>query len=301
MSSNFKSVLIAGSTGFVGERITRAFLNAQPKWEVSVLATAASQQEPSKKPLFEEYASKGAKIITGDVTKPETYKDQIHHDVVFSPLGVPLWHLQTELARASKEAGVKLFVPSEYGFSVSKLRDAPIMQKKLQTRAELVKLGIPHLFVETGPFYEFLFGWKAWGNDLVNKKVSLIGDRSTKLTFAPFGEVAELLPTIVNDPSVINKSVYFGHTITTGELFDITVEALGGEKNVTTHHITHEELRKKIEAEPDNSLPEQLLELMVTGRGYEPDAVDGSKYGKLFSTPKQFITEFVKHLPAGVF
>jgi len=301
MSSNFKSILIVGSTGFVGERITRAFLSAHPKWEVAVLASEASQQDPSKKLLFEEYTSKGAKIITGDVTKPETYKGQIHHDVVISTLGAPLWNQQTELARASKEAGVKLFVPSEYGFNVARLRDSPLLQKKLQTRAELEKLAIPHLFVETGPFYEFLFGWKLWGNDLANKKVALIGDRSTKLTFAPFGEVAELLPIVVNDPNVINKAVYFGHTITTGELFDITVEALGGEKNVTTHHITHEELRKKIEAQPSTSIPEQLLEFMVNGSGYEPDAVDGSKYGKVLSTPKQFITNFVKHLPAGVF
>lgn len=66
MSTQLKTVLIAGATGFLGAKITNAFL-AKKEFEVLVLA-----RKPSEK--TDEFKSKGAKIVEGDLSDVESLK-----------------------------------------------------------------------------------------------------------------------------------------------------------------------------------------------------------------------------------
>ncbi len=66
MSTQLKTVLIAGATGFLGVKITNAFL-AKKEFEVLVLA-----RKPSEK--TDEFKSKGAKIVEGDLSDVESLK-----------------------------------------------------------------------------------------------------------------------------------------------------------------------------------------------------------------------------------
>lgn len=58
----------------------------------------------------------------GEVDKPETYQDKIKGlDVVVSALGGRALESQIPLFHAAKHAGIKLVLPSEYGFDSTKV------------------------------------------------------------------------------------------------------------------------------------------------------------------------------------
>jgi len=294
MSNGFKTVLIAGASGWVGEKVTPAFLK-NSNWKVSILVSPETLKDAKKRPLFDNYVAQGATLVEGDITKPETYQEKIKGiDVVVATLGGAVIHTQIPLVHAAKAAGVKLFVPSEYGLDVEH-SESPIFAGKKSVRKEIESLGLNHTYIVTGPFYEFYFGWPGWHQDLVNHKATLVGERSTKVSLAPFTEVAELFPAIVNDPSSINKIVALsGDQITIGAIYDELVAALGDK--VSTHTLTIAELKERLASNPN--LPEELLLLIATGGAYDARAVDGSKYGKKLSTIKEFLPGFIKKVIA---
>jgi len=301
-TNGFSTVLIAGATGFVGEPIANAFLKSQPKWSVSILVSAAALNDPKKKATTDNYIALGATLVVGDINHPETYKDKLKGiDVIVSALGMPAAiSSQTVLAHAAKEAGVKLFVPSEYGWNYDKV-DVRSLVVKVQARREIEKIGLNHIYISTGAFYESLFGYPLWGNDLANKKVALWGDRSTKISTSPFWEVAEILPLVVNDPTVVNTDLAFGLTVTSGEIFDLALEAVGGKDHATISHYTPQLIEERIREHPDTSLPDELLLLLVNGSAYDSSSVDGSKYrnGKKFTTVQEFLPGFLAKLGLG--
>jgi len=289
--SGFTTVLIVGSSGLVGDKVTNAFLKATPKWTVSVLVRSEALHDPKKKATFDEYISLGATIIEGEASKPETYKDKLKAiDVIVSTLGSSVVTSQISLAQAAKEAGVKLFLPSEYGFDFALAPELTIFDGKRAVRKAIESIGINYTYIITGGFYEFLLGWRAWGQDLPHRKVAQLGDRSNKITSVSFAEVAELLPAVVNDPTIINKTVVFtGGHITSGELVDTLVAKLGGGDDIKKEVITLEEVENKVKA---GSVLDQLLLVFVGNRAYNPNAIDGSKYGKKLSTFKEFASTF---------
>jgi len=288
----FKTILIVGASGFVGKSATEVFLKASPKWTVSLLVRPDTLKDPKKKSVVDNYVSLGAHIIEGELEKPETYKDKLKGiDVILSTLGTSAVQSQIPLALAAKEAGVKLFAPSEFGINLNLVPDSvTILNSKKEVRKAIESAGLPYVYIATGPFYEFLFGWGLWGQDIPHHKVAQIGDRSTKITSAPIHEVIALLPAAFNDPAIINNTLSLGHQITTGEIFDELVAALGGKDKVTTKTITVADVQKQVD---EGQLVQQLLLTIAGGHSYDANAIDGSKYGKKLSTIKEFLPKFI--------
>lgn len=90
---------------------------------------------------------------------------------------------QIALAKAAKAAGVKLFLPSEFGFDHSnalyvrvchaaahwlsfRLQN-PIYEEKRKVRRVVEDLGLQYMYIIPGPFYEHLYAWPDWGIDVV--------------------------------------------------------------------------------------------------------------------------------------
>jgi len=301
--SGFKSALIAGASGFVGSRIANVFLNT-PGWTVHILASATSQEGEKKKAAFDKFIAQGAKIITGEVSKPETYENQIKGiDVVFCSLSAGQIQDQISLATVSKKAGVKLFVPSEYGWDLDQAHfDHAMFIGKREVRSAIEKLGLNHLYIVTGPFYEHLYAWPAWGIDVQGKKATQVGERSTKVTTVSITEAVTIFPELVNDPTLINKSAILGRTFTTGEIFDYAVAAIG--KDVQTSTRTAEDISKSIKtAEAAGNMPyaDVILYGIASGQGESPNHIDGSKYGKTFTHLKDWVPKFVPKVADGSF
>jgi len=289
--SGYTSVLIVGSSGGIGKHITNGFLKAKPSWKVSLLVNSDTLKEPTKKQIYDEFTLKGAQLITGEVEKPETYQDKIKGiEVVVSAISGRVVKAQIPLIHAAKHAGVKLFIPSEFGFDSSSVRITRTFAPKAEIQKEIKKVGLNYIFVTTGLFYEY-FLWPIFKTDIQNKQVALYGERSTKISACSLPEFSSLLPDVVNDPSSINKTVTIsGDQTTTGHFCDEFASFAGDNVKITQYK--PEEMLEQINskaAENQMTVAEEIIYILANGDSYFENALNGSKYGKKLSTLHEFL------------
>lgn len=102
---------------------------------------------------------KGAKRVVVDYSSPSSLSSALSGtDVVVSTLGggPEAFASQSALAKAAKEAGVQIFVPSEFGNPTDEV-DHPLLAKKNDfKKRESKELGLPFAAFYTGPFTDFV-------------------------------------------------------------------------------------------------------------------------------------------------
>ena len=108
--------------------------------------------------MHDELLAKGAQVITIDYSSPTSIQSALSGvDVVISTLPNPLLGAQLQLATLGKAAGVKLFVPSEFGAQT----DGPaegiwgekyVLKEKLRSEVKL-----PYAAFYTGVFTDWFF------------------------------------------------------------------------------------------------------------------------------------------------
>jgi uncharacterized protein YbjT (DUF2867 family) len=109
---------------------------------------------------LDEYKNSGAKITTVDYGSAESLKNAITGaDVVIStlnsrPAALQAQHLLAEQARA---AGVKLFVPSEFGDTTDRENLEGVFAIKQSVHRKLKELDLPYALFFTGPHSDFVF------------------------------------------------------------------------------------------------------------------------------------------------
>ena len=98
-----------------------------------------------------------AKVVAVDYSNKESIKNALTGvDVVICTISGTALNLQAEIAAAAKEAGVKLFVPSEFG-NVSEGETEGIFGEKAGIQNQLKAVDIPCTVFYTGPFADYLW------------------------------------------------------------------------------------------------------------------------------------------------
>ena len=99
--------------------------------------------------------AKGVKVIAVDYSSPSLSSSLSNIDVVISTIADDALHLQINLALAAQEAGVKLFIPSEFGLANEGLIDGVYIPKN-ELKTKLKETGLPYTLYYTGPFTDFV-------------------------------------------------------------------------------------------------------------------------------------------------
>ena len=100
----------------------------------------------------------GAQAVRVDYADPAALKAALHGvDVVISALGGDAIQVQLPIAEAAKAAGVKLFVPSEFGNPTTGDHSPGPLRPKSDLHAILKKLGLPYTLFFTGPWPDYCF------------------------------------------------------------------------------------------------------------------------------------------------
>ena len=101
-----------------------------------------------------------AKLIPVDYSDKESIKRALTGiDVVVSVIAQAALGLQVGIAEAAKEAGVKLFVPSEFGIPSEAATEGHIVEKA-EILGQLKAVGMPYALFYTGAFADFI--WDAY-------------------------------------------------------------------------------------------------------------------------------------------
>lgn len=147
---SIKNVIIIGAGGNLGPSILDAFLK-----ESSFHTTVLSRQ--GSKSTFPS----GVKVIHADYDSNTSLKDAFHgQDAVISLVGGTALGDQNKLVDAAIAAGVKRFIPSEYGSNTpdKRTRDiVPVFEAKISTVNYLKskESAISWTSIITGPFFDW--------------------------------------------------------------------------------------------------------------------------------------------------
>ncbi|KAG2093565.1 NAD(P)-binding protein [Suillus cothurnatus] len=147
--SLYTSFAVVGAGPTIGGRIVKALLERG----ASVVALARPSSTSTSSPLLE-----GAKIATADYADVKAVASVLREhkvEVLISAVAYGALPSQSTIADASKEAGVKLFVPSEFGLPTEGGKGGHLVIKS-QFADYLKSLGIPSLRFYTGMFMEFI-------------------------------------------------------------------------------------------------------------------------------------------------
>jgi uncharacterized protein YbjT (DUF2867 family) len=98
-----------------------------------------------------------AKVISVDYSNPESIKNALAGvEVVISTISGAALDVQGKIAEAAKEAGVKLFIPSEFGGTTEGETEG-MFGEKAGIQAQLKALGVPYAAFYTGPFADYVW------------------------------------------------------------------------------------------------------------------------------------------------
>ena len=154
-------------------------------------------------------------MIPVDYSNPESIKGALTGvDVVISTISGAALDVQGKIAEAAKEAGVKLFIPSEFG-GITEGESEGMSGQKAGIQDQLKALGIPYLFCYTGPFADFIWeSYVSWwlfrhfvesiityqrflNLDVKSGKVSVGGDGNKQITFTSRPDIARYLSYVL--------------------------------------------------------------------------------------------------------
>ncbi|GAA5918090.1 hypothetical protein JCM6882_004988 [Rhodosporidiobolus microsporus] len=185
------TVTLAGAGGFgslVLDELLRAGL------DVTVLSRSSSSSDKQFPP--------GTKLKHVDYSDVDSLAEAVTGaDVVISTVRGAL-DSQENLIRASAKAGVKLFVPAEFGNPSTKItsKDHPVLYRKHLAHDLMKEVGLPALLVFNGAFLDVL--WSPFlGFDFAHGKVNLVGQGNTPVSLTARRDVARFLAHYLVSPS----------------------------------------------------------------------------------------------------
>ncbi|KAK0517696.1 hypothetical protein OC842_008032, partial [Tilletia horrida] len=197
-STNGLSTFAVLGAGAIGAPIIDAFLDA--KLPLTILTRDAS------KPELQPYAQRGATLKAVDYSSVDSIAAALEGiDAFVSALGndhKP--ELPDELARAAKQAGVKLVVPSEFGLDYVSEKTKPfpgLIQAKLDHHAYIESLGLSWIAIANGQFGSWLFH-PALGYDLAKHVAVFRGDGSALLTVTDPRDIGTFLVKVLTTQAV---------------------------------------------------------------------------------------------------
>ncbi|KZT55911.1 NAD(P)-binding protein [Calocera cornea HHB12733] len=202
--SGYKNFAVAGA-GTIGLPIVEELLKAKAAGTVAkvvVLTRSATGKDA--------LAEKGAEPIVVDYDSPTSLQSALKGiDIVISTLNVFGLDAQSQLADAAKAAGVKLFVPSEFGGDTVNFPEGFNAPKAAQ-RERLTAIGIPWALFPTGPFADWIWFVPYIGFDLVNGKFEVAGTGNSPVTFTSRKDIARYVVHVLTSlpPSKLENHVF---------------------------------------------------------------------------------------------
>ncbi|KAI0258375.1 NAD-binding protein [Gloeopeniophorella convolvens] len=250
--SGYKNFAIIGA-GALGSYVIRQFLKEKAAGTVNQVVVLTRQLSRGSHLLqgSNTAVDGDAKVVAVDYSNKESIKSAFAGiDVAISTIAGVALGLQASIAEAAKEAGVKLFVPSEFG-GVTEGATEGLFTAKANIQTQLKAIGIPYTLFYTGPFSDFVFNSHLW-LDLSSGKVTIGGDGNTKISFTSRTDIARYLAfvlTCLPAEQLHNRAFSIaGDTKSFNEVFQQYEAKTGKKLDVTYTPVS--ELDAKIAANP---------------------------------------------------
>ncbi|KAI0067601.1 NAD-P-binding protein [Artomyces pyxidatus] len=186
--SGFRTFALAGAGG-IGTFIVWDLLKAKAVGTIDKVAILTRSKSAGKDTL-QKFAAAGASIIRLDYEDPHAVETAlVGVDAVLSTLPTPALGVELAIAEASRAVGVKLFVPSDFGFPAITERVSP---GKVANREKLRAMGLPYAVFFCGTWADIMFS-PYLNLDIASGKVMVGGDGNEPISATSRCDVARFV------------------------------------------------------------------------------------------------------------
>ena len=288
--------------GLLGGNVLRALTSPPFASQVHthVLVKPASMANPTKRAKLDSFAASGVTLVEGDVADgPAALATLlvVHsiRTVVNVAMTWPPTDVDTPVLVACKAAGVRHFIPSDYGFWADDMDESsPMWTFRYRAKAALHETirrsGLDYTFFAVGGFAELLFKNNVFGVELATRTVKAPVSFDTRVTFTYTRDVGQLIAHAVVDPAARNALLYVGQ-VYTYEQVAAALEAATGEE-VTRVAVSVEEAQAAI-AKSRMDFQSMFMVEFALGKGTHWPVERTYRYPSFSYTPLHTVAEHV--------
>jgi hypothetical protein len=270
------SILVLGA-GELGMAVLRGLArrSAQPaRITVLLRCSTIASSEPENRKKIDELRSLGVTFLGSDLailSAAQLSGQFCNFGTIIGCTGfVGGAGTQIKLARAVVEAGVKRYVPWQFGVDYDVIgRHSPqeLFDEQLDVRDLLrSQKHTKWVIISTGMFTSFLFDPQFGVVDLAQNTVHALGSWTTAVTVTAAEDIGSLTAELVlTEPEIVNRVVYTaGDTVTYGRLADIVDASLKRKLNRVAWPVSL--LRRELSKDP-NDMVKKYRAVFAAGRG----------------------------------
>ena len=227
------TVLLAGATGMLGDRIAHHLLD-QPEVDLRLLLRESARSDPEKAEAVDALVARGAAVVAGDVTDPSSLDAATAGaDVVVSALqGGPevIVDGQVALARSAAGNGVRRLLPSDFAIDLfAAPPGAPQFDMRRQADTAIDALPLEVVHVLSGGFMDMMLDPSTPGLiDLANGAVTLWGTGDEPFNLTTVDDTARFTAKLATDPTDVSGVRYLSGAETTFNEIIAETESLTG-------------------------------------------------------------------------
>ncbi|KAK9709559.1 hypothetical protein K7432_008947 [Basidiobolus ranarum] len=206
----------------------------------------------------------GVNIIEGDIDNHDSLTKALQGiDIVIAALSGAGLKKQSNIILAAKEAGVRRFVPSDFGYDYALKIDGhdkpfvhPVIETKHSIKKAIEDAGLEYTVIHNGYFIDFApQPWAPFfqGQNPDNVKFSIPGDGEAKVEWTTVVDTARFLVASLTDPISKNGTLNFrGDFKSFNEVANLFEKYSG--KKVEREYLPVNELKKLIFNPPQPGL-----------------------------------------------
>ncbi|KAM0272197.1 hypothetical protein ACHAQH_008820 [Verticillium albo-atrum] len=296
---SIQSVVLVGASGNVGKLILPEFIKSD--LEVTAITRLTSS---STFPA-------GVNVVKTDFSLESLTEIFKGKEAVVSMIPIASLGEQAVVIEASIAAGVKRFVPSEYGSdsdNAAVIAAVPFFEAKkkyldlLRSKEDVISWTA----LITGPFFDWGLPIGIWGFDLAKKTGRFVDGGKTRFTTSNSDQIARSLVGILEHADETKNKLVFVESFTTSQVEVLAaLEKASGEK-WQVEHVTSDEVRAqgfKLFGEGDlQGGGGALIQALVLGEGgLEDHTASGvAEWNKLLGLPKENVEETVERVLKGL-
>ncbi|KAH8657163.1 hypothetical protein BGZ60DRAFT_545662 [Tricladium varicosporioides] len=303
MAEKIKNLVLVGGSGNIGAAILTALL-ATSQFTITILTRASSTATFPSSPSL--------RIIRSDYSLSSIISAFQDQDAVICALGQAGIGEEIKLIDAAVAAGVKRFIPAEYGVNTINQNVLPLFSGAMDIKMNVLDhlknqeiKGLTWTGIATGPFFDWGLYNNVYGLNINSHTAMLVDGGNRAFSVTTLSQTAAAILAVLAKPTETANQYIYVHSFTVSQKQILSVLEEQEGRQWELQEVSSEELTKDGKAllsKGNFTGALKLLHVCFLGEGFGSDFtkdVEGGVANGWLGLPKQDLNDEVKKIYVG--